>query len=63
MVNREPAEAELKAIETSEKRGRPLGGAVWTARTVAELGLVHTVRSEGRPAKAQKGLKRERWSP
>jgi putative transposase len=60
LVNREPGEAELKAIETSEQRGRPLGGAAWTARTVAELGLVHTVRREGRPAKVQGGAKRER---
>jgi hypothetical protein len=60
MVNREPAEAELKAIETSEKRGRPLGGAAWTARTVSELGLVHTIRSEGRPVKPQKGEKLEK---
>jgi hypothetical protein len=49
-----------QAIETSEQRGRPLGGAAWTARTVAELGLVHTVRREGRPAKVQEGVKRER---
>ena len=59
LVNREPGEAELKAIETSDQRGRPLGSAAWTAKTVAELGLVHTVRSEGRPAKAQEGGKRE----
>ena len=58
LVNREPGEAELKAIETSEQRGRPLGSAAWTAKTVAELGLVHTVRSEGRPAKIQGGAKR-----
>ena len=58
LVNREPGEAELKAIQTSEQRGRPLGSAAWTARTVAELGLVHTVRSEGRPAKVQEGAKR-----
>jgi len=60
MVNREPAEAELKAIEVSEKRGRPLGSAVWTARTVSELGLAHTIRSEGRPPRQQKGQKREK---
>ena len=60
LVNRELGVAELKAIETSEHRGRPLGSAVWTAKTVAELGLTHTVRSEGRPAKVRKDEKREK---
>ncbi len=60
LVNRDLGEAELKAIEASEQRGRPLGNAAWIAKTVAELGLVHTVRREGRPAKVQEGVKRER---
>jgi hypothetical protein len=60
LVNREPGEAELKAIETSEQRGRPPGNAAWTARTADKLGLVHTMRPQGRPAKIHDDVKRER---
>lgn len=40
-------------INTSMRRGRPLGDADWMAKTVFRLRLDHTVRSEGRPKKVQ----------
>ena len=42
---------ELKKIESSLKRGRPFGSDEWIGQQVKELGLEHTVRSEGRPRK------------
>ena len=48
-VNQALTGPELAAIGTSIARGRPLGTAVWTERTVGELELQHTMRSPGRP--------------
>ncbi|MDB5357876.1 MAG: hypothetical protein JWN24_4329 [Phycisphaerales bacterium] len=42
---------EQDRMTTSLKRDRPLGDEAWTARMVRRLGLEHTVRREGRPAK------------
>jgi hypothetical protein len=36
----------------SIERGRPYGGDDWVRQMVKDLGLEHTVRSEGRPRKA-----------
>jgi putative transposase len=50
-VNRPESAAELEALRLSVTRGRPYGGAAWRARTVAALGLEHTLRGRGRPRK------------
>jgi len=42
---------ELERLRTSVQRDRPFGEERWTARLVRRLGLGHTVRREGRPAK------------
>ena len=50
-VNQPMTPRELARLQASEARGRPFGGEAWVARTVARLGLEHTVRPEGRPRK------------
>jgi putative transposase len=54
IVNEPLTEPELGRLEISLKRGRPFGQDRWTARTVARLGLQHTVRREGRPSQADR---------
>jgi hypothetical protein len=54
-VNAAQTKRELNRLEVSEKRSQPFGGAPWTGQTVVELGLEHTIRPEGRPAKANNG--------
>ena len=46
---------ELARLELSERREQPYGDAAWTRRIVKRLGLEHTVRREGRPAKKKDG--------
>jgi putative transposase len=53
-VNEPLSPRELLQVETSLERSRPFGDDKWVGRTVASLGLEHTVRREGRPAKAEK---------
>jgi hypothetical protein len=53
-VNQAQTKKELLRLEASETRGRPLGEEKWLAQTVEQLGLEHTVRREGRPARAQR---------
>jgi len=53
-VNEPLTDGDLEAIQTSLKRGRPLGGGSWIERTVGQLSLEHTVHPEGRPAKEPK---------
>jgi putative transposase len=48
-VNEAIGPRELERLELSERRGRPFGEDRWVAKTVAKLGLEHTVRPEGRP--------------
>jgi len=48
-VNAALTAKELDRVRTSIERGRPYGGDAWVRRTVRELHLEHTVRSEGRP--------------
>lgn len=48
-VRRAETAAELEAVRSSVKRGRPLGSAEWTQRVVRRLGLEHTVRAAHRP--------------
>ena len=50
-VNAPLTAKELDRVRLSIERGRPYGGDEWVRRTVNELGLLHTVRPEGRPRK------------
>jgi putative transposase len=50
-VNEALTAKELQRLELSQHRGRPYGGEAWVARTVAKLGMEHTIRPEGRPRK------------
>ncbi|MCE9590726.1 MAG: hypothetical protein K8S99_09405, partial [Planctomycetes bacterium] len=50
-VNRPETAAELEALRLSVRRGRPYGGAAWSLRTAAAMGLESTTRPRGRPRK------------
>ena len=50
-VNQAIGAKELERLEVSERRGRPYGEESWVQKTAATLGLGHTLRREGRPAK------------
>lgn len=50
-VNRPLTPRELERVQTSIARDRPLGSTAWTQKLVDQLGLIHTMRSEGRPKK------------
>lgn len=51
LVNRPQTEAELEAIQTSIRRGRPFGSPRWQKRAARQLGLESTFRPRGRPRK------------
>jgi len=51
-VNRGMKEEQLDGIRTCVQRGRPLGSENWVQRMAARLGLEFTLRSAGRPCKA-----------
>lgn len=53
-VNQPETAAELEPLRTCVNRGRPLGTQAWTAATAKWLGLASTLRSRGRPKKAEK---------
>ncbi len=53
MVNEPQTEAEVNAIRVSITRGRPLGAPDWQQRVAKALGIEPTLRSKGRPRKAQ----------
>jgi putative transposase len=57
-VNEPIGRKELERLRLSTRRGRPLGDDRWTDKMVATLGLLHTVRSEGRPGKASDGSRK-----
>jgi putative transposase len=42
---------ELQALRTCIPRNPPFGRPAWQETTAADLGLLHTIRSEGRPKK------------
>jgi hypothetical protein len=42
---------ELEALRLCVARSRPFGDEAWQARTATRLGLLHTLRAEGRPRK------------
>jgi REP-associated tyrosine transposase len=50
-VNRPETEAELEALRSSARRGRPFGGEAWRERVTERLDLAHTFRPVGRPRK------------
>jgi hypothetical protein len=50
-VNTPLAGKELDRLEESFKRCRPYGSDAWTAKMVKQLGMEHTIRREGRPAR------------
>jgi len=52
-VNEPMTTKEIARLEISERRGRPFGDEAWTQQAVRNLDLNHTVRSEGRPRKAE----------
>jgi tRNA pseudouridine55 synthase len=47
--------AALPALRVSAARDRPYGDPVWVQQRARELGLEHSLRDEGRPAKDRKG--------
>lgn len=49
VVNEPMTEKEVKAIQTSITRNRPYGVEPWQDDQAKRLGLLHTLRSEGRP--------------
>ncbi len=51
-VNTAQTKREWSRLEVSEERSQPFGGVSWMGQTAVELGLEHTIRPEGRPAKA-----------
>jgi putative transposase len=51
LVNEPMTAKELDAVRTSIVRSRPFGGPAWQQKTARRLGLMHTIRSEGRPKK------------
>ena len=49
MVNAPLTEKEAEGIRTSVARNRPYGCEEWQTKQAKRLGLLHTMRSEGRP--------------
>ena len=54
-VNEQLTKKELERLRLSVARGTPFGSAAWVSRAVKEMGLEHTVRTQGRPRKAAAG--------
>ncbi|MEM8739320.1 MAG: transposase [Planctomycetota bacterium] len=51
LVNTPQSAKDLEAVRLSVRRGRPLGGEAWQARTAKRLQLESTLRNRGRPRK------------
>ena len=51
LLNEARTELDEQRIAESIRRNRPLGEAQWVAKVVKRLGLEHTIRRPGRPAK------------
>jgi hypothetical protein len=49
IVNEAMTEKELERVRTCITRNRPLGDEEWQAEQAKHLGLLHTLRNEGRP--------------
>ena len=52
-VNRAISAREVETVQTCITRNRPLGSDTWQRQTVDQLGLMHTLRPEGRPKKIE----------
>jgi putative transposase len=52
-VNAPITRRELDRLELSERRSRPFGDDKWVQHTVHRLGLMHTIRTEGRPRESR----------
>ncbi|MHB1038680.1 MAG: hypothetical protein ACYC35_21170 [Pirellulales bacterium] len=57
LVNEPMTEKESEAMRTCIARNRPFGSEEWQSVQVKRLGLLHTLRSEGRP-KVTEGTRR-----
>jgi len=53
LVNQPQPLAEVGALRTAVRRGRPFGSAAWQVLTAKELGLESTFQPRGRPRKRQ----------
>ena len=53
MVNEPMTEKEVKAFQVCMTRNRPYGNEPWQTQQARRLGLLHTLRSEGRPKSAE----------
>jgi putative transposase len=51
LVNEPMTEKEVERLRVSIARSRPYGDAAWQRKQAKRLGLMHTMRSEGRPKK------------
>jgi hypothetical protein len=49
LVNQPLKEEEAERVQASIARNRPLGDEAWQQTQARRLGLLHTLRSEGRP--------------
>ena len=56
LVNQPQPEAQVAAVETSLRRGRPFGSPRWVGKTAAKLNLNSSLRPRGRPPKPLKDL-------
>ncbi len=54
LLNEAQTELDEQWVAESINRNRPLGGADWVAKVVKRLGLEHTIRRPGRPARKKK---------
>jgi putative transposase len=52
-VNEPQTAAELAAVRTCVRRGRPYGGTAWSRAAAERLGLPSTLRRRGRPRKEE----------
>jgi hypothetical protein len=50
LVNEPMTEKEAERIRTRIARGRRYGNEEWQSQQAEQLGLLHTLRREGRPA-------------
>jgi putative transposase len=56
LVDEPLGEADAKAVETSLRRGAPLGSPAWVKRTAARLDLASTLKPRGRPRRPLQSL-------
>jgi len=59
IVNRPQGRGEVEAVRRSVIKGSPFGSKEWALRIARRLGLEHTLRPRGRPAKRGKGARKK----